>query len=209
MPKPDSYSSLERRFVKPVRAALLHLYTPLLRLLNRLQVSPNAISLLGPLLGLGFVYLVRTDRRLSFFVWFLSVAVDGVDGALARYADRATDFGALFDQVCDHARETLIVVGLTWSGAVSPLWGSLYPFVYVAINIVLFLGNYYDAPVPLALKSWIVLYPAILLYLLWERNYLNLAASLSIAMMLYTIVQGLWLLSRVMDAKTGGRDAYR
>jgi phosphatidylglycerophosphate synthase len=208
MLKPDSYSSLERRFIGPVRAALLQLYAPLLRLLVRLHVSPNAISVLGPLLGLVFIYSVRGDRRFSFFVWFLSVAADGVDGALARYAGCATDFGALFDQVCDHARETLIVVGLTWSGALSPLWGSLYPFVYVAINVILFLGNYYYAPVPLALKSWIVLYPAILLYLLGGRNYLNLAASLSIAMMLYTIVQGLWLLSRVMDAKTGGRDAH-
>lgn len=204
MPTADSYSSTERRFIAPVRGLVLRLYSPLVRLLVRLGVSPNAVSLVGPLLGLIFVYVVRRDLRLSFFVWFVSVAVDGVDGALARYTGRASDFGALFDQFCDHARETLIVAGLAWTGALSPLWGSLYPFVYAAINVTLSLGNYYGAPAPLAIKSWMVLYPAILLYLLWGRNYLNVAAPVSIALMMFTIVQGLWLLSRAMNRKLGG-----
>lgn len=203
MPKADSYSSIERRFITPVRGLLLRVYSPLVRLLARLGVSPNAISLIGPLLGLVFVYVVRHNPRLSFFVWLPSMMVDGVDGALARYTGRASDFGALVDQFSDHTRETLIVVGLTWCGALSPLWGSLYPFVYTAINVILFLGNYYGAPAPLAIKSWMVLYPAILLYLLWGRNYLNLAAPLSIALMLFTIVHGLWLLSRTMNRKLG------
>jgi phosphatidylglycerophosphate synthase len=203
MPKADSYSSIERRFLVPARRLLLRIHSPLVRLLARLRVSPHAVSLAGPLLGVVFVFMVRRDPRLSFLIWFVSVAVDGVDGALARYTGRASDFGALFDQVCDHARETLIVVGLTWSGALSPLWGSLYPFVYTAINVTLFLGNYYGAPAPLAIKSWMVLYPAVLLYLLWGRNFLNWAAPLSIACMLFTIVHGLWLLSRVMDRKAG------
>lgn len=203
MAKADSYSSIERRFLAPGRRLLLRIHSPLVRLLARLHVSPNAVSLAGPLLGVVFVFMVRRDPRLSFIICLLSVAVDGVDGALARYTGRASDFGALFDQVCDHARETLIVAGLAWSGALLPLWGSLYPFVYTAINVTLFLGNYYGAPAPLAIKSWIVLYPAILVYLLWGRNYLNLAAPLSIALMLITIVHGLWLLSHAMDSKTG------
>jgi phosphatidylglycerophosphate synthase len=203
MAKADSYSSIERRFLAPARRLLLRIHSPLLRLLARLGVSPDAVSLTGPLLGVVFVFMVRRDPRLSFIIWFCSLAVDGVDGALARYTGRASDFGALFDQVCDHTRETLIVVGLAWSGALSPLWGSLYPFVYTAINVVLFLGNYHGAPAPLAIKSWMVLYPAILLYLLWGRNVLNFAAPLSIALMLFTIVHGLWLLSRAMDRKVG------
>jgi phosphatidylglycerophosphate synthase len=203
MAKADSYSSIERRFLAPARRLLVRIHSPLLRLLARLHVSPHAVSLTGPLLGVVFVFMVRRDPRLSFIIWFLSVAVDGVDGALARYTGRASSFGALVDQVCDHTRETLIVVGLAWCGALSPLWGSLYPFIYTAINVTLFLGNYYGAPVPVALKSWPVLYPAILLYLLWGRNCLDLAAPLSIALMLFTIVQGLWLLSGVMDRKMG------
>lgn len=199
MPRADSYSSIERRFLAPGRGLVMRLYSPLVRLLATLGFSPNAVSLAGPLLGLWFVFLVPRNPRLSFFVWLLSLMVDGVDGALARYTGRASSFGALFDQVCDHTREILIVAGLAWHGALAPLWGSLYPFVYTALNVVLFLGNSYDVPAPWAIKSWMVLYPAILLYLLCGRNYLNWAAPLSIALMLITIVPELWLLSRAMD----------
>ena len=203
MPRADSYSSIERRFLTPVRGLALSLFAPLVRLLARLGVSPNAVSLAGPLLGVLFVFVVRRNPRLSFFVWLLSLLVDGVDGALARATGRASDFGALFDQVCDHTREILIVAGLAWAGALSPLWGSLYPFVYTALNVILFLGNYHAVPAPWAVKSWMVLYPAILLYLLWGRNVLDWAAPLSIALMACTIVQGLWLLSRAMSTAKG------
>lgn len=203
MSRADSYSSIERRFLTPARGLVSRLYSPLVRLLARLGVSPNAVSLVGPLLGLLFVCVVRSNPRLSFFIWLPSLMVDGVDGALARYTGRASDFGALFDQVCDHTREILIVAGLAWAGALSPLWGSLYPFVYTALNVTLFLGNYYEVPAPWAIKSWMVLYPAILLYLLWGRNCLNWAAPLSIALMSFTVVHGLWLLSRTMGTKRG------
>lgn len=203
MARDDSYSSMERRYLAAVRGLLLRIHSPLVRLLARLHVSPHAVSVAGPLLGVLFVCVVCRHPRLSFLIWFLSVAVDAVDGALARYTGRASSFGALVDQFCDHARETLIVAGLARAGALSPLWGSLYPFVYAATNLALFLGNHYHAPVPLAIKSWMVLYPAILLYLLWDRNYLHVAAPLSMALMLLTIVQGLWLLSRAMAAEEG------
>ena len=175
------------------------LYLPLVRLLAAVGVSPNTVSLLGPLLGLVFVYTVRRNPRLSFFIWLPSMMVDGVDGALARYLGRANSFGALMDQVSDHTRETLIVVGLTAAGALSPLWGSLYPFVYTALNVTLFLGNRFGVPVPFAVKSWMVLYPAILVYLLWGRNYLDVATMASILCMTVTIVYGLWLLRQGMD----------
>ncbi len=196
----DSYSVVERRFVAPVRALLLWFYGPVVRLFAAVGISPNAVSAVGPVLGVLFVHTVRQHPRLSFFIWLASMMTDSVDGALARYTGRASDFGALLDQFADHTRETLIVVGLTASGALLPLWGSLYPFIYTALNVVLFLGNHYGVPAPIAIKSWMVLYPAIVLYLLTGRNYLDTATMLSIAFMSATILHGLLLLSRGMDS---------
>lgn len=196
----DSYSSLERRLLGPGRDLLRRLSWPAVRLLARLGVSPNAVSLLAPALGVVFVFAVRRHPQLSFWIWLSSILVDGVDGALARYGGRVSDFGALLDQVADHTRETLIVVGLTLAGALNPLWGSLYPFVYTALNVTLFLGNRYRAAMPVAVKSYLVLYPVIALYLLSGRNWLDEGAALSIAFMTFAIVRGLLLLSRAMDS---------
>jgi phosphatidylglycerophosphate synthase len=194
MSQGDSYSSLERRWLAPSRRLLLRLYLPLIRLLASHGVSANLVSIVGPILGLVFVWTVRSNLRLSVLVWLLSIWVDGVDGALARYTGSASAFGALVDQFADHTRETLIVVGLAASGALSPLWGSLYPFAYVALNVTLFLGNHYGAAVPIAFKSGMVLYPAILAYLLLDLNWLDLATFASIVLMSGTIIYGLRLL---------------
>ncbi len=199
----DSYSSVERRFIAPVRALSFRIHLPLVRLLANMGVSANAVSLMGPILGVLFIYSVRHNLRGSFIVWLLSMWVDGLDGALARHTGQASDYGALVDQFADHTREALVVVGLTSSGALSPFWGSLYPFVYTGLNVTLFLGNYYGAPVRVAVKSWIVLYPAIVLYLLGGGNYLDFAAAASIVFMGAGVIQGLALLSGAMKQNDG------
>ena len=201
MNRADSYSSAERRFIQPVRRVVSQTYAPLVRLLAALGVSPNAVSCVGPALGLAFVWLVRRDLRLSFGVWTLSVLVDGVDGALARYLGCESEFGALVDALADHTREALIVVGLTASGALAPLWGSLYPFVYAMFNVTLFLANRNGVPAPWAIKSWMVLYPGIALYLLSGHNLLDIATSASIALMVLVIAPELFRLSQRMGRR--------
>jgi len=198
MTKADSYSALERRFLHPVRRLSLRINLPVVHLLARLGVSANAVSLSGPVLGLAFVCIVPHNPRLSFLVWLLSMWVDNLDGSLARHTGSAGSFGALMDQVGDHTREILIVVGLTSAGALNPFWGGLYPFIYTELNMILYLTNYYRVSVPLALKSWPLLYPAITLYLLWGLNYLDHVTGLCVVLMSATIVHSLYLLSRAM-----------
>ena len=201
MTKADSYSSLERRFLDPVHQLGLRVNLPIVRLLARLGMSPHAVSLSGPLFGLAFVLIVPHNPRLSFLVWVVSMWVDSLDGSLARYTGRASDFGALMDQVADHLREILIVAGLASAGAPHPWWGSLYPFVYSALNVILAVTNYYAVPIPLALKSWPLLYPVIALYLLWDINYLNYAVGVCVLLMSATILHGLCLLWRAMHSQ--------
>jgi phosphatidylglycerophosphate synthase len=141
MHKPDSYSSAERHFLTRGRDLLLRLYSPIIRMLARIEVPPNAVSLAAPLLGIAFVLTVRRNPRLAFLLWLPSMMVAGIDGALARYTGRASDSGALVDQVSDHTRETLAGVDLAGTGALSLFWGSLHPFVYTALNVSLFLCN--------------------------------------------------------------------
>lgn len=199
----DSYSAVERRFLRPVRGFLLRVYSPIARFLAWARVTPNMVSASGPALGLLFVLTVGRSRRLALLVWVLSVAVDGFDGALARYTNSSSSFGAFFDQVCDHVRETLNVAGLVAIGTISPFWGSLYPLVYTALNLVLYLCNQHQVPLPIAVKSWLLLYPAIVVFLLCGRNYLNLAAPLCVVVMAVVVVQGLIALKPAMD-RAGG-----
>ena len=195
----DSYSSLERKFLAPVRRVVRALFAPIVRVLAARRVPPNAVSFSQVILGAVVVALMPTQPRLAFIVFIIALALDGIDGALARATNRATKFGALFDQYCDHIREVTVVAGLALNGALNPFLAGLYGITYPAFNLTLYLCNHYRAPLPFAIKSYLVVYPALFAYLWFGANVLDAAVALSVALMGLTIALGLWRLARAMD----------
>ncbi|MBI5034446.1 MAG: CDP-alcohol phosphatidyltransferase family protein [Chloroflexi bacterium] len=195
----DSYSALERKFLLPARNLLRAVYLPLVKLLAALHVSPNMVSFSQVILAAIIVWLMPTEPRICFILFVVAIALDGVDGALARATNRATQFGALFDQYCDHIREVVVVAGLAWHGGMNPFLAGIYGVTYPGFNLTLYLCNLYHAPLPFAIKSYLVVYPALFVFLWFGVNMLDVAAALSIAFMALAIAVGLWRLSRAMN----------
>jgi len=196
---PDSYSSLERKILAPARGLLRAVYSPLVRVLAALRVSPNAVSFSQVILAAVIVVLMPTHPRVAFFLFVAAIALDGVDGALARATNRATRFGALFDQYCDHAREVIVVAGLALHGALNPFLAGIYGVTYPGFNLTLYLCNSYRVPLPFAVKSYLVVYPALFAYLWFGANVLDAAVALSIMLMGLVITLGLIRLKSAMD----------
>jgi phosphatidylglycerophosphate synthase len=81
--------------------------------LDRLGIHPNFLTILGVaghllsagLIGLGF--FIPGALLLIFFGLF-----DALDGALARYQQNTSDFGAFLDSVCDRFSEGILFIGL-------------------------------------------------------------------------------------------------
>jgi len=199
MVAPDSYSSCERRWLAPARQLLLALFAPLVRVLAARRVPPNAVSFAQVIVGAVVVALMPTQPRFAFLLFLVALALDGLDGALARATNRATKFGALFDQYCDHLREVIVVAGLALHGALNPFLASLYGVTYPAFNLTLYLCNLYGAPLPLAIKSYLIVYPALWAYLWFGCNVLDAAVTLSLALMGLVVALGLGRLSRAME----------
>lgn len=195
----DSYSSLERKFLAPARRVVRAFFAPIVRVLVALRVSPNAVSFSQVILGAVVVALMPTQPRVAFVLFVVAIALDGVDGALARATNRVTKFGALFDQYCDHIREVTVVAGLALYGALNPFLAGIYGITYPAFNLTLYLCNHYRAPLPFAIKSYLIVYPALLAYLWFGANFLDAAVALSIVLMALAIVVGLSRLRSVMD----------
>jgi len=195
----DSYSAVERIWLGPARAVLAALYGPLARLLAALGVPPNAVSLSQIPLGFAVVALIPVQPALAFVLFLVTLAVDGVDGALARRAGRATRFGALLDQYADHIREVTVVGGFALHGALNPFLAVMYAIAYPATNLTLYLANERAVPVPVAIKTYMTFYPAVALYLLGGINVLDAAAGIALGSMTAVVAIGMWRLSRVMD----------
>jgi phosphatidylglycerophosphate synthase len=194
----DSYSAVERRFVGPFRRRLLLVTRPLVALLARLGVHPNVVSASQVPGGFAVLALVPAYPRLAFLLFLALLVLDGVDGALARATGKASPFGALVDQYCDHIREVTVIAGMALWGALALLPALLYGLIYTGLNLTVYLANAHGAPVPWAIKSYLVVYPALFLSLWFGLDVLTPAVVLSEGLMLVAIGMGLRNLARAM-----------
>jgi phosphatidylglycerophosphate synthase len=84
----------------------------LVQLLRHTRITPNMVSMASALAGVGAAtFYYHPDLRgalggLAFFL--LSSALDSADGQLARATGRKTQFGRLWDGICDNVAQTAI-----------------------------------------------------------------------------------------------------
>lgn len=179
----DSYSGLERLLLEPFRRWLARVLAPVIGLFARLRVPPNAVSLSQIPFGFAIASLIALAPRVAFGLFVLCLLLDGVDGALARSTGRASPLGALIDQVSDHIREITAIGGLVAAGALRGEIGVAYALAYPLFNFLLYVANRHGAQVPVALKTWMVFYPFLFLFLWFEINWLDYAGGMAAGLM--------------------------
>ena len=104
--RPASFSEWARTWGGKIAA-------PVARVLERLGLTPNGVTLFGLALNFG----VAVVLALGYTAWggwllLLAGAFDALDGALARQMNRKTRFGGFLDSTCDRYAEAAIFLGL-------------------------------------------------------------------------------------------------
>lgn len=97
-----------------LRANTAFIITPVVRVLDKLGLTPNVLTLLGLFSHVGFAYLIYQQqfRWAAIAIFFLG-SLDAFDGALARYQQRQdSGFGAFLDSTCDRVAEVILFAGL-------------------------------------------------------------------------------------------------
>ena len=86
---------------------------PVVRLLVRLRLSPNSLTLLGLMVAGASAYLLSIGQLwVGGIVLLVSGLFDLFDGALARATGRASRFGAFLDSLVDRVSEIAVLLGL-------------------------------------------------------------------------------------------------
>ena len=94
-------------------AAANRLEIPGARLLSRLGVTPNGVTLMGLALSVVSAALIATGfLAVGGAVLLVSATLDMMDGALARLTGTASDAGALLDSVADRVAEAAVLLGV-------------------------------------------------------------------------------------------------
>ena len=97
------------------KALSVYITDPVVSLLARTPLTPDAITWFSLLLAGGAAVLIATDRLLAAgFVVLFAGFMDMLDGALARRTGRVTRFGGILDSTIDRIAEGLLLLGILY-----------------------------------------------------------------------------------------------
>jgi CDP-diacylglycerol--glycerol-3-phosphate 3-phosphatidyltransferase len=86
---------------------------PIVGILSKSGMTPNALTLINLALNIGAAYVIATGHfLLGGILVLVSGLFDILDGALARFTKRTTKFGAILDSTVDRISEAAILFGL-------------------------------------------------------------------------------------------------
>ncbi len=104
---------LTPRLSEARKTAAYYLTQPVVRLLAKTSITPNAITWFGFLLTLGAAALITTGHLFAAgFAVLIAGFFDILDGALARHTNRTTRFGAVLDSTLDRLSEAVLLLGI-------------------------------------------------------------------------------------------------
>ncbi|MBO8179995.1 MAG: CDP-alcohol phosphatidyltransferase family protein [Archaeoglobus sp.] len=88
---------------------------PLARILSKTGVSPNLITIIATIVGLGAAAVIASGEIYwGVLTLFISQILDCTDGDLARLTGRVTRKGAYLDRVFDRFVDAAIVIGMVY-----------------------------------------------------------------------------------------------
>jgi CDP-diacylglycerol--glycerol-3-phosphate 3-phosphatidyltransferase len=90
------------------------LLVPIARVMGRLGIHPNTITILGLLLQIGVGVMFGLGYvTLGGWVLLVVAPIDALDGALARALGKQSRFGAFLDSTLDRLSDAALILGLT------------------------------------------------------------------------------------------------
>jgi CDP-diacylglycerol--glycerol-3-phosphate 3-phosphatidyltransferase len=88
---------------------------PIARLLTRLGLTPNTVTVLGFFLSAAVALVLATGRlTLAGLLLIVTLAFDAVDGTMARTQGTTSRFGAFLDSTLDRWTELFLYGALVW-----------------------------------------------------------------------------------------------
>lgn len=93
----------------PIDNILYKIIDGQLDLFKKLNLTPNLLTTVSLVSGLGSVYLLKNNNyKLSALLWFISYYFDCTDGKMARKFNMTSKFGDLYDHGSDTIKHILL-----------------------------------------------------------------------------------------------------
>jgi archaetidylinositol phosphate synthase len=93
---------------------------------KRANINPNILTFISPIIaGIAAISFAYENLLLGGVFILVSGIFDVLDGAIARYHNRTSDFGAFLDSTMDRVSDAIIIIGIVVGGYTTWLVGLL------------------------------------------------------------------------------------
>ncbi len=171
----DCYSAGDRKLMLLSQHIRGWLLTPVLVLLQRCRITANGLTLIGLITGLAFAPMLFVNRPLALALLLLHVALDGLDGPLARHTGTASPRGSFSDTVVDQLVVAATTTALIIHGTIHTLPGVLYLFTYTVVIAFSLARNALRTPYTWLFRPRLFVYAMIPVALYWKAGFLDYA----------------------------------
>lgn len=121
----------------PDKLALLfrRILTPVVKTMTKLGITPLGLTLTGLVITLlSAVLLCLGYLRLGAVVLILASIFDTLDGSLARYSNKQSDFGAFLDSSLDRISEFMILASLVYWAIFLSSWTPFKKNTFILVS---------------------------------------------------------------------------
>ncbi len=173
--KGDCYSAGERSWMEYGQQLRAYWLGPFLKLMTVARITPDHLTLVSLILGLAFLPTWLVERpALAIILLWLHVAMDGLDGPLARFQNCASPRGSFTDSFCDQIVVSAVTIALMMKPpGVSIAAGSTFLVVYVGVLAISMVRNTLQIPYSWLLRPRLIVYAMIPVQLVVTTNLLE------------------------------------
>ena len=188
--KADVYSAGERAWMVRTQQMRARWFGPLLRGLAACRVTPDHLTVLSLLAGLAFCPLYVFSPAWALFALVLHVAIDGLDGPLARHLGTDSRKGSFTDSMADQTVIAASTIMLMWTHTVSMLPGVLYIVTYTVVVLFAMARNAMKNPYTWLFRPRFYVYGWIAVETWWWPGSLDWVLWVCVAVLTVKVLTG-------------------
>ncbi len=101
------------QIIKQIKPIFEEKAVPIVRILNRVNISPNIVTIVGlGLVSLGAYFIYIQSFIIATFLLLVGNLCDAIDGLLARRYGKVSKFGAFLDSLTDRISDVLPLMAI-------------------------------------------------------------------------------------------------
>ena len=165
---------------------------------KKIYINPNILTIIGLFIGILSAYFFASGNLLIGGILILvSGCFDVIDGAVARYQNSNTPFGAILDSTTDRLTDAFIIMGIIIGGFITPFVGILAIIASFSVSYIRAKteaeGIKGDVGVAeRAERLFIIMIGAFISYALGNNNIIEYAIILIVILGFFTVLQRMY-----------------